>query len=156
MELKNKHSDLQQDDQLADFADQVMQGKHGKLSASPSTDDLLVLKETILRLNNSLPPASLDEATVKQMHVRLKARIRREEQYVKPSFWKKWFGREISPQLGLAFAAMAVLIIAIVSFPSLTNLSSSTAGTASTPVNLFVAAGLAGVFLLILWVMRRK
>ncbi|MBL8103509.1 MAG: hypothetical protein JNM02_13325, partial [Anaerolineales bacterium] len=120
MELKNKHSDLQQDDQLADFADQVMQGKHGKLSASPSTDDLLTLKETILRLNNSLPPASLDEATVKQMHVRLKARIRREEKDVKPSFWKKWFGREISPQLGLAFAAMAVLIIAIVSFPSLT------------------------------------
>ncbi|MBE0672147.1 MAG: hypothetical protein IH588_16325 [Anaerolineales bacterium] len=153
MEPKNKYSNLQQDDQLADFADQVMQGKP---SASSSTDDLLALKETILRLNNSLPPASLDEATVKQMHVRLKARIRREEQDVKPSFWKKWFGREISPQLGLAFAALAVLVIAIVSIPSLTSLPSSTAGTASTPVNLFVAAGLAGVFLLILWVMRRK
>lgn len=155
MEQTNKHSNVQQDDQLADFADQVMQGKQNQ-PVSSSTDDLLGLEETILRLNSSFPPHTLDDATVKQMHVRLKARIRREEQNVKPSFWNKWFGRNISPQLGLAFAVLAVLIVAVVSVPSLTTSGSSITGTASTPVSLFVAIGLAVAALIIFWILRRK
>lgn len=163
MDQTNKHSNPQQDDQLAEFADQVLRGKakHPALRqaqdiASPQTDELLGLEETILRLSSSFPPDSLDEATVKQMHVRLKARIRREEKAVKPSYWKKWFGREFSPQLGLAFAVFAVLVVMVVSGLPLTPSGSSTTGTASTPVNLFVAVGLAGVVLIIFWVMRRK
>jgi len=151
----NKNSDIQQDDEVANFADQVIQGKRNE-PASHLTDELAGLEETILRLNSSFPQKPLDDATVKQMHVRLKARIRREEQNVKPSFWKKWFGRESTPQLGLAFAVLAILVVALVSGPSLTNVGSSTTGTASTPVNLFVVVGLAGAVLVIFWIMRRK
>ncbi len=155
MDQTNEHSNPQQDDQLADFTDQVLKGRL-KSSASPSTDDLPGLEETILRLNSSFPQKPLDDATVKQMHVRLKSRIRREEQNEKTSFWKKWFGRESTPQLGLAFAVLAILVVALVSSPSLRNSGSSSTGTASTPVNLFVAAGLAGVFFLLYWFTRRK
>ena len=155
MDQKNETPNPQQDDQLADFADQVMEGKM-KTSASNPTDDLFGLEETILRLNSSFPQDPLDEARVKQMHVRLKARLRREEQNANPSFWKKWFGRESTPQLGLAFAVLAILVVALVSGPSLANLGASTTGTASTPVNLFAVVGLAGAVLLILWIMRRK
>ncbi len=155
MDQINEHSNPQQDDQLADFADQVMQGRL-KTPASTSTDDLFGLEQTILRLNNSFPKDSFDEATVKQMHVRLKIRIRREEQNAAPSFWKKWFGRESTPQLGLAFAVLAILIVTLVSVPYLTVSGSTATGTASTPVNFIVVAGLAGVALIIFWIMRRK
>ncbi|MFN8380707.1 MAG: hypothetical protein U0V02_02135 [Anaerolineales bacterium] len=155
MDQTNKNLDLQKDEKLADFADQVMKGST-KQNASPPTDELFNLEETILRLNSSFPPSSLDDATVKQMHVRLKARMRREEQKAKPSFWRKWFGREFSPQLGLAFAALAVLIVVLVSTPFQTLSGSPVTGTASSPVNFYVIAGLAGVFFMIYLFSRRK
>lgn len=155
MDQKNEQTNPQQDDQLADFVDQVIKGKM-KISASNPTDDLSGLEETILRLNSSFPQDPLDEASIKQMHVRLKARMRREEQSVKPSFWKKWFGVEVTPQLGLAFAALAVLVVALVSSPSFKTSGSTITGTASTPVNLFVAIGLVGVFFILYWFTRRK
>ena len=155
MDQTNELTNPQQDDQLAEFADKVIKGRM-KTSASNLTDDLTGLEETILRLNSSFPQDPLDKATIKQMHVRLKSRIRREEQNTKPSFWKKWFGRESTPQLGLAFAVLAVLIVMVVSSPALRTSGSNTTGTASTPVNLFVAVGVAGVFLIIYWLMHRK
>ena len=155
MESKNEYSDLQKDDQLVDFADQALNGKL-KSSASTLTDELSGLEETILRLNSAFPLDPLDDAMVKQMHVRLKSRIGREEQNAKPSFWNKWFGRNVSPQLGLAFAVLAILVVALVSTPFLTPSGSSTTGTASAPVNFVVVAGLAGMFFLLYWFMRRK
>lgn len=155
MDQINEKHNPQQDDQLADFVDQVIKGKM-KTSASNPTDDLFGLEETILRLNSSFPQDPLDEASIKKMHVRLKARMRREEQSVKPSFWKKWFGVEVTPQLGLAFAVLAVVVVALINSPSFTISGSATTGTASTPVNLFVAAGLAGIFFILYLFMRRK
>lgn len=154
MNQTDKQSNSKLDDQLADFADQVIQGKRNQ-PASHLTDNLLGLEETILRLNNSLPPSSLDDASVKQMHVRLKARIRREEQKKRLTFWEKWFGAVVSPQLGLAFAALAVLVVVIVSFPSITSVS-PTPATATNPVNIFIGLGVIGAMLIILWFGRRK
>lgn len=169
MDQTNEHFNPQEDDQLAEFADQVMRGRmkrpvprHGERTtnrqdnASPPTDNLVGLEETILRLGKSSSPNAPDEAAVKQMYVRLKARIRREEQAVKPSFWKKWFGRQFSPQLGLAFAVLVAVIVMALSIPFLAPPGSSTIGTASAPVNFFAAAGLAGVVLILFWIMRRK
>lgn len=155
MDQINEQFNPQQDNQLAEFADQVMQGKLNR-PASSLTDELPGLKETILRLSNGFPPNPLDDAAIKQMHVRLKARIRREEKAARPSFWKKWFGRDVSPQLGLAFTILAVLIVFFVSTPSLTAPGSTTTGTASTPVNFIGAAVLAAVLFVVFWVTRRK
>ena len=155
MDQTNEQPNPQQDDHLADFVDQVIKGKT-KASASNLTDDLSGLEETILRLNSSFPQDPLDEASIKQMHVRLKARMRREEQSVKPSFWKKWFGMEVTPQLGLAFAVLAVVVVALISSPSSTPSGSTTIGTASSPVNFFVVAGVAGAFFILYWFTRRK
>ena len=155
MDQTNEQPNPQQDDHLADFVDQVIKGKT-KASASNLTDDLSGLEETILRLNNSFPQDPLDEASIKQMHVRLKARMRREEQSVKPSFWKKWFGMEVTPQLGLAFAVLAVVVVVLISSPSSTPSGSTTIGTATTPVNFFVAAGVVGAFFVLYWFTRRK
>ncbi|MBI3150789.1 MAG: hypothetical protein HYZ21_01525 [Chloroflexi bacterium] len=155
MDQTNEHPNPKKDDQLADFADQVLRGTMNQ-PASPPTDDLLGLEETILRLNSSFPPTSLDDATVKQMHVRLKARIRREGQAAKPSFWKKWFGREVTPQLGLAFAVLAVLVVMVLTSPSLTPSVPPTTGTASTPISFMVIVGLVAVLFIVYWFTRRK
>jgi len=155
MDKINKNLDLQKDDQLADFADQVING-NTKQNASPPTDELFGLEETILRLNSSLPPVSLDDAKVKQMHVRFKARIRREEQSVTSSFWQKWFSRESTPQLALAFAVLAVVIVAIVGAPSFGLTGSTSAGTAFTPGSIFLAIGMAAVFFILYWFARKR
>jgi hypothetical protein len=155
MDQTNQQPNPQHDDQLADFADQVMQGKRTQ-PASIVTDDLFGLEETILHLNGTFAQTPLDESRVKQMHVRLKSRIRREEQNVKPSFWKKWFGRESTPQLALAFAVLAVLVVVFVSAPFLTPVDSSATGTASGSVSLIVAASLIGAIFVIYFGARRK
>ena len=155
MDQTNEQLNPKQDERLADFADHVIKGKM-KNSASNPTDELLGLEETILRLNSSFPQDTLNEAAVKQMYVRLKRRISREEQTARPSFWKKWFSSETSPQLGLAFAALAVLIVVLVSVPSLGSSGSSITGTASAPVNLFVAVGLVVAISALYWLIRRK
>ena len=156
MKQTNDRFDVEQDNRLADFVDQVLEGKM-KQAESNVDDELLGLEQTILRLNQSLPPVSLDEATVKQMQVRLNARIRRESQEVKQPFWVKWFSSQTRPQLGFAFAAIALLIFLFVGTPLLSTDSSSTTGTALTPMNNMVVAGvLVGGILVIFWLMRRK
>ncbi len=152
MEQPEKHPNSKQDERLAVFADQVLAG-NVEQTASNADDELLGLEETILRLNRTFPPAPLEDASVKQMYVRLKARIRREELLEKPSVWKKW---EFSPQLGLASAVLVVLVVLVVSTPSITPSGSSTTGAASNPVNYFIAVGLAGMLLVIFWIIRRK
>jgi len=144
-----------QEDRLAQFADQVLEGKM-KQPESNVDDELSDLEQTILRLNQSLPPVSLDEATVKQMAVRLNARIRREAQEIKPTIWNKWFSSPLSRQTGIIFGAVVLLILLVLVVPLFTTNGSSTA-TALTPINNLVVAGaLVGGILFIFWVMRRK
>lgn len=142
-----------QDDRLADFTDDVIEG-HVQQSASNVDEELLLLEETVLRLKTTYPPVTLDEARVKQMHVRLKHRIKREKQEADQPFWKKWFS---SPQIRIAAGALCLLIIFVLVFPLIPAAGSSTTATALTPAQRpLVAAGLAGVILLILWIKRRK
>jgi len=109
MKQSNERFNQLQDDRLSDFADQVAQGKM-KQAESSTDDELLGLENTILRLNRSLPPVSLDDATIKQMQVRLNARIRRAAQEAKPSFWEKWFSPVLRPQTGFALVVVALLV----------------------------------------------
>ncbi len=156
MKQNNDRFDVEQDDRLANFVDRVLEGKM-KQAESNVDDELLGLEQTILRLNQSLPPVSLDEATVKQMQVRLNARIRREAQEVKKPFWVKWFSAQTRPQIGFAFAAIALLIFLFVGTPLLTTDGSSTTGTALAPMNNIIVVGaLIGGILVIFWLMRRK
>ncbi|WKZ37524.1 MAG: hypothetical protein QY332_06205 [Anaerolineales bacterium] len=155
MQQPEKHPYSMQDERLADFTDHVLAGNVEK-TASSLDDELFHLKETVLRLSRATPPAPLEDASVKQMYVRLKARVRREELLEKPSVWKKWFGREFPQKLGLAFAVLVVLVVLVVSTPSITPSGSSTTGAASNPVNYFIAVGLAGMLLVIFWIIRRK
>jgi hypothetical protein len=157
----NDTSPSDQDDRLAAFTDRVLKGQH-KGTESITDEELRGLEETILRLQQAIPPASLDEAAIKQMQVRLNARIRREGGSRRPSFWKNWFGAGWRsglprPQYGMAFAAVAMIVVLLLLVPSWLTGGTPTTATALTPSqNITVVLGLAGVIFLIFWVSRRK
>jgi hypothetical protein len=156
---KNPNS-IQDDNRLADFTDQVLEGKL-KQAESNVDEELLGLEETILRLKSSIPSTPLDQAAVKQMQIRLNARIRRESQQEKQTFWKTWIEPILRPQFGMAFAVVALLVALVVFSPSLATNTGSVplAGTAlpSTPTaNILVVSILAGVILIFLWIKRPK
>lgn len=149
--------DTNKDNQLADFADQVLQGKINTLASSADAD-MARLEETILRLKRTLPSNAPDAAKTKQMLVRLKARIKREEETEKIPFWKKLFDFQSNPQVGMLMVIAAVLILAVITVPSLElgGSSNPTTGTANNNAAILIGGGIVGVLLLVYWIFRRK
>lgn len=146
------------DQELADFTDRVLQGRIDP-AASTSDEELLSLEKTILRLTDSFPPEPLDYAKAKQMLVRLKTRMRREEQEqaAKPSFWKRLFNFQANPQVALLVTVAAVVMLAIVILPTVEQPSGApVSGTAVSGTSFLTVAGLAGLLILIYWISRRK
>lgn len=141
--------ELNKDNQIADFAD-------GKRNASSSDLDLIQLEETILRLKKSMPSERIDSATSKQMLVRLKARIKREEEAPKVSIWKRLFEFQSNPQVGAILAVAMIIVLAVVSIPAIQAGSGTITGTASNTNSLLVVGGLIGVMLVVYWFARRK
>lgn len=144
-QLDNSHND----NPIADFAD-------GKKSASSSDSELVSLENTILRLKSGLSNNAPDSATSKQMLVRLKARIKREEEAPKVSIWKRLFDFQSNPQVGMILAVAMILILVVVSIPSLQFGDGAITGTASNTNSMLIVGGLIGAILLIYWVVRRK
>jgi hypothetical protein len=153
MSRPNQNLKSNQDDRLAEFTDEVLEGRMQQ-PASNADEELFLLEETILRLKNAYPPVSLDESRVKQMHVRLKNRLRRETQDDEQPFWKKWLAR---PQVRLAAGVLGLLLVFVLASLLLTKAGSSTTATALTSAQgKFVAAGLVVVMMLFLWIKRRR
>lgn len=156
MSQTNEFADKKQDDQLADFTDQTLDGNMNQTASNPDPH-LLRLEETVLRLNHAFPPASLDDASKKQMLVRLKARIKREEKAEKPSIWKRWFDLQSNQQVGMILAAVAALALMVIIIPSLASVNGSVSGTAvGSGNNSLIAVGLIGTLLLVYWLARKK
>ncbi|HMW03405.1 MAG TPA: STAS domain-containing protein, partial [Acidobacteriota bacterium] len=110
----------------------------------------------LLRLDRAFPKKIIEDATSKQMLVRLKARMRREEQVEKPSFWKSLFNFQSSPQMGMALAVLAVLVLAVIAAPVLTSTTGTATGTASSSTSLPIVAGMVVLLLLALYWFGRK
>jgi hypothetical protein len=64
----------------------------------------------VLRLRNAYPPVSLDEARVKQMHVRLKNRLRRKLRMMSNHFGKN--GSALTPTHG-TFIMLGVFLVLV-------------------------------------------
>ncbi|NWF64000.1 MAG: hypothetical protein HXY38_06810 [Chloroflexi bacterium] len=144
------------DNELADFTDRLLSGKSAP-SVSTSDEELLSLQKTVLRLHQAFPPEPLEDAKVKQMLVRLKSRMKREEQTAQPCFWRRFFDIQSNPQMALLVAAAAVVVLVIVSLPALQQpAGSSVSGAAFSKTSLFTVAGLAVVLFVIYWFSRRK
>jgi hypothetical protein len=146
-----------QDNRLADFTDRVLEGRATEIETGVD-EELLGLEKTVLRLNQAFPAVSLDEAAVKQMQVRLNARMRREQREDAQPFWRRWFEPQFRLQFGMILIMMALVIVIVVSPISYTTAGSSMNATALTPTQGSVALALAGVIFVLLWIWikRRK
>jgi hypothetical protein len=141
------------DDRLAEFTDEVLTGRMQQ-PASTANEDLLLLEDTVLRLNKVLPPAPLDEARAKQMLVRLKNRIKREEQATQQTFLQRLFTR---PQTLAVVGVLSALVVMVLVMPLMTTAGSSTTATALNPSRgIYVALGVAVVLAIVLWLRRQK
>jgi hypothetical protein len=134
-----------QDDWLANFADQVLDGKVSDLSAVSMDPELLPLADTILRLKAAFPAEAADPASVKRVQTRIMTHARDEAQ--RRERWSKftgsdWFAQR-RPRAAVA-ALLAVLVLAVVAGPALFG----GAGTAVTG-----SAGLGDSLGWILWVL---
>jgi len=141
------------DDRLADFTDDVLEGRKQD-SVSSMEEELLQLEKTVLRMRTAFPPIDMDEARIKQMQVRLKNRIKREEDQTSQPFWARLSS---TPQYTMVVGVVSLLIIFLLVSPTVINTGSSTSAAATnSAIGPLVAGGLAAVIIIILWIKRRK
>lgn len=153
--MNQKKESIDTDTRLADFTDRLLGGETAP-AASVSDEELHRLEQTVLRLTHTFPPEPQMDARAKQMLVRFKGRVRREEaQTVKPSIWKRLFDFQSNPQNGLLFAAVMVLVVAVVALPFLQSPGSAVTGSALTGGNFYIVAGLVLVLLIVYWFSRK-
>lgn len=155
MNRSNDPLNSDRDDRLADFTDRVLNGQAGEIDSN-ADDELRGLEETILHLNQSLPPASLDKAAVMKMLVRLKARLRKDDERM-TSLLSNRRPVSIRPQWGMVIGILAVALAFVLVLPLLESSNSSTTATAlASPLGIFSAILLAGLIVFTLWITRRK
>lgn len=157
--MTDNNRNFSQDEELSNFTDRVLKGQMKNIE-SDSSGEMHKLEETILRLHNTMPSSTLEEATKKQMLVRLNARIRREKELPqRKSLWASLFDQTQSRlQFVIATGVIALLILAVAISPELgTGGSPSTVGTALTASrNIILPAILLGLIVMILWIKRKK
>ncbi len=120
-----------QDEWLANFADQVMDGKVNDLSTAVSTDpEMRALAETILQLKKAFPAETADPSALKRVQTRIMTHAREEQE--RKARWNKYLGTEWftqrRPRLAVA-VTLAALVLAVITGPSLLSYSGSSTMT---------------------------
>jgi len=146
---------IQKDNELADFADRLLDGKVDQ-DASSSDLELLSLEKTLLHLKETFPPKSLDEDKTRRMLVQVKLRANREPNPDNESFFQRFFNFQSNPQVGLLAAVAAVIILVIVGLPSADPSGEALSGATLSDANYVPALGILVVLFTLYWISRRK
>lgn len=148
-----------QDEWLADFADQVLDGRINDLSTLSIDPEMRTLAETVLQLKTAFPAQATDAASSKRVQARVMAQARDQQQ--QRDRWNKFTGSEWftqrRPRLAIV-AVLTVLVLAVVTGPAL--LTGGNPGPATAGANealgwtLWILLGVlaAGAF----WLTRKK
>ncbi|MCB9144663.1 MAG: hypothetical protein H6635_04770 [Anaerolineales bacterium] len=146
---------LQKDNELADFADRLLNDGMEQ-DASSSNVELISLEKTILNLKETFPPKKLDEDKARRMLAQVKLRARQEKEPVKQSFFQRLFDFQSNPQVGLLAAVAAVVILVIVGLPSVGTSGEALSGAALSDASYVPALGILVVLFILYWISRRK
>ena len=150
-----------QDDWLADFTDQILNGGSDDLPVDGASDpEMRALAETLLRLKRAFPEQELDPASVKRMQARVMERWREEQE--KSPRWKEifrldWLTPSRRQQFGMAFAVLAIASLVIITAPLLFSNSGTLPASAGSETNstfFWIVLGVAAIS--IVWLFRRK
>lgn len=156
---KNEQS-IHQDEWLADFTDQMLDGETSNPLVTGSDPEMRALTDTLLRLKNAFPKQELDPASVKRMQAKVLERWHREEE--KKSRWAalfqaEWLTRSRRQQFGMAFAMIAIAGILILTAPLLFQSGdplTASAGSEMTGTFLWIALGT--MVVIAAWLLSRK
>ncbi|MCZ2128163.1 MAG: hypothetical protein LC099_10370 [Anaerolineales bacterium] len=146
--MNQRNESVEMDNQLAEFSDRILNDEE-TARAEGLTGELADLEKTVLRLNAAASQEALNEAQSKRMLLRLKERMRREQEEKAP-FWKRFF----NPQFGFLVVAAALTLFLVVNAPAVVNPDLS--GTATSKSGVYVAAGVLTLFMAAYWLMRKK
>lgn len=150
-----------QDDWLADFTDQILNGGSNDLPVDGASDpEMRALAETLVRLKRAFPDQQADPSAVKRMQKQVLYQYEQEKQG--KSSWldairQAWQTPLHRRQLGMAFAMIVLAGVLIVTAPLLFSGNGSmtaTAGTGTSTIITWIALILLGVCLG--WLLRRK
>ncbi len=158
--MTRNNPSIHPDEWLADFADQILDGKTDSPPADGPDPETRALAGTLLRLKHALPKQELDSALVKRIQARVLKKWRDEEQK-KPRwldvFRLDWLSLSNRRSFGLALAAIVLAGILVVTVPILFSNSgplSASAGIARPGAFIWIALGVLVVS--IGWLLRRK
>lgn len=146
---------LQKDNELADFADRLLNDGMEQ-DASSSDVELISLEKTILNLKETFPPKKLDEDKARRMLAQVKLRASRELESVNQSFFQRFFSFQSNPQVGLLAAVAAVVILVLVGLPSVGTSGEALSGAALSDASYVPALGILVVLFILYWISRRK
>ena len=150
-----------QDDWLADFTDQILNGGSDDLPADGAHDpELRALAETLLRLKRAFPNQEADPSAVKRMQKQVIHRYEQEKQG--KSSWldsirQAWQTPHLRRQLVIAIAIIVLPSILFLTAPLIFSGNGSitaTAGTGTSAMLPWILLILLGVCLG--WLLRRK
>lgn len=160
--MTNSNLPLNQDDWLADFADQVMEGRPADPSTAGADVEMQALANVVLRLKHAFPPEELNAAALKRMQRETMDRWRTEEQSRKKS-WTNIFHLDwlVAPngrsQIGWSLAVIAIAGFFILVMPALSTGNGTITGTAGLQLRGVVPWIIPlAVILVTVWLLRRK
>jgi hypothetical protein len=158
--MTRNNPSIPQDEWLADFTDQLLNGDAKTLPTDSPDPEMRALTGTLLRLKRAFPKQELDPASVKRMQAQVLKKWREEER--KRPRWLEifqlaWLTPSRRQQFGMAFAMIAIAGILIVVAPLLFSIDFPIPASAGSEMSgAFVWIALGVLVVSVVWLLRRK
>jgi hypothetical protein len=162
---KPQNNKLTIDEQLADFADSILNDKKRVGNETPFAPDpeLRALEQIALRLRNTFPQDDPNEVVFRRMHRNIVTQWQQQESKKSEPFWKKWmrprpkWQSQYSRQrlsATIFVTALVVFLLVSIFFLNGPSLNQPAATGHNLGAGLLVIFG--GLILLAVWYLRRK
>jgi hypothetical protein len=159
--MTRSNQSINQDEWLADFTDQILDGEGNNDLPTPGSDpEMRDLAETLLRLKNAFSKENPDPVLVKRMQAKVLEHWRHEQQ--KKTRWSSllqigWLTQSRRQQFRMVFAVIAIVVVLILAIPFLfTSGGPITASAGSEMSDAFLWIALVVLVGSIVWLLRRR
>jgi len=166
---KPRNSNINLEDQLAEFTDRILNDKDTKQDEATFAPDpnLRALEQTAQHLKNAFGNNDPDEVAIQRMHGNIIRQWQQEKSKVSEPFWQKWV-KALSPseqkwqsqqsrqRFSIAVSLAVLIVLMLVSLPFMDTTGSTQPAASGQNPNVLVFIVLGGLILLGLWFFRRK
>ena len=157
------------DDQLADFTDNILDGKIDNTVETPLAPDLELraLEQTALRLKNAFHEEGPSKDAIQRMRKNITMQWRQQKNRQSTSAWKnfwlalnpfkqKWYSQRSRRRLSMAISLLLLIALMLISIPILNGYGTDQPATSIQNLNVSLVIVFCGLILLAIWISRRK